>query len=119
MADEMSNEEESDEKNPERNEEKKDAAPPPEVEPAAKADLVESTEATLETAAAEPPPAQPVAEEEEPALVRAAYEHPLPIRITHWVTRKHSARYPEVAHARRMARRRLAVAFHIHVVVCR
>jgi Ni/Fe-hydrogenase b-type cytochrome subunit len=40
-----------------------------------------------------PPPAQIAREQvsmassakEEPALVRAAYEHPLPIRITHWV----------------------------------
>ncbi len=78
MADEENNEE--------RNEEKKeDAAPPPEAETAAKADAVESTEAKLETEPTEPPLAPPVTEEEEPALVRAAYEHPLPIRITHWV----------------------------------
>jgi Ni/Fe-hydrogenase b-type cytochrome subunit len=81
MGNEMSNEAESGEKNSERNKENKDAAPPPAAEPAAKADLVE-TEATP---AAELPLAQPVAEEEEPELVRAAYEHPLPIRITHWV----------------------------------
>ena len=87
MADEMSNDEEREEKNTERSEEKEDAAPQPAAEPelAAKADAVEGTEAKLETAAAEPPPVQPVAEEEEPALVRAAYEHPLAIRITHWV----------------------------------
>jgi Ni/Fe-hydrogenase b-type cytochrome subunit len=77
MADEDNNEE--------RNEEKgEDAAPPPEAEPAAKVDAVESTKATLKTEPAEPPPAQAVAEEG-PELVRAAYEHPLPIRITHWV----------------------------------
>ncbi|MGB9204479.1 MAG: cytochrome b/b6 domain-containing protein [Terriglobales bacterium] len=83
MADEMSNEEER----PGRNEEKEGAAPQPTVAPelAAKADAVESTEARLETKPTEPAPAPPVTEEEEPALVRAAYEHPLPIRITHWV----------------------------------
>jgi Ni/Fe-hydrogenase b-type cytochrome subunit len=89
MADEMpnDNDEEREERNPERSEEKEDAAPQPAAEPelAAKADAVESAEAVAETAAAEAPPAQPVAEEEEPGLVRAAYEHPLPIRITHWV----------------------------------
>jgi Ni/Fe-hydrogenase b-type cytochrome subunit len=31
------------------------------------------------------PSTETVAEADEPALVRAAYEHPLPIRITHWV----------------------------------
>jgi Ni/Fe-hydrogenase b-type cytochrome subunit len=87
MSNEMSNDEEREEKNTERDEEKEGAAPQPAAEPglAAKADAVESTKAMAETAAAEPPPAQPVAEEEEPGLVRAAYEHPLPIRITHWV----------------------------------
>jgi len=43
--------------------------------------------ATKESAPASPVPA-PAAEsepEEELALLRAAYEHPLPIRITHWV----------------------------------
>jgi Ni/Fe-hydrogenase b-type cytochrome subunit len=81
----MSNEEENDE---EVNEEKKAAAPEP--EPEVKADAVEGTEAKLETVAAVPAPIEPVAKEEagkeeEPALVRAAYEHPLAIRITHWV----------------------------------
>jgi hypothetical protein len=87
MSNEMSNHEEREEENAERSEEKEDAAPqpPPEPEPAAKADAVESAKAKLETEPTEPPPAQPVTEEEEPALVRAAYEHPLPIRITHWV----------------------------------
>jgi Ni/Fe-hydrogenase b-type cytochrome subunit len=33
----------------------------------------------------ERPETEPVAEMQEPELVRAAYEHPLPIRITHWV----------------------------------
>jgi Ni/Fe-hydrogenase b-type cytochrome subunit len=79
MADEENNEE--------RNEEKEGAAPQPATEPelAAKADAVESTKANVETKPTEPAPAPPVTEEEEPALVRAAYEHPLPIRITHWV----------------------------------
>jgi Ni/Fe-hydrogenase b-type cytochrome subunit len=91
MVDEMPNEMPNDEKSPERNrnEERKDAAPQPaaepQPEPTAKADAVESSEAPAEAAAAEPAPAQSVAEEEEPDLVRAAYEHPLPIRITHWV----------------------------------
>ncbi|MBZ5616411.1 MAG: cytochrome b/b6 domain-containing protein [Acidobacteriia bacterium] len=87
MVDEMPNDEKSPERN--RNEERKDAAPQPaaepQPEPTAKADAVESSEAPAEAAAAEPAPAQSVAEEEEPDLVRAAYEHPLAIRITHWV----------------------------------
>jgi Ni/Fe-hydrogenase b-type cytochrome subunit len=82
-ADDRPNEEER----PERNEEKEGAAPQPAAEPelAAKADAVESTEAKVETKPTEPPPAPPVTERKVPALVRAAYEHPLPIRITHWV----------------------------------
>ena len=77
----MSNAEQGDDNN--NNEEKKDAVPQPEPAPEAKADAVEGPVAKMETALAEPEHAQPVAEE--PALVRAAYEHPLPIRITHWV----------------------------------
>jgi Ni/Fe-hydrogenase b-type cytochrome subunit len=81
----------------EENEEKKDAAPQPEPVPAAKSDAAEGTGAQSQTVAAEvaspltrqvarePAPTQPVAKAEEPALVRAVYEHPLPIRITHWV----------------------------------
>jgi len=72
--------------NEEKNEEKKDTAPLPEPGPIAKSDAVEGTEAKPETGAAEAAPIQPVAKAEEPALVRAAYEHPLPIRITHWVS---------------------------------
>ena len=82
----MSNEEEHEGKN--RNEEEKDNAPKPESEPTAQIDAIEGTEAKLETAAAEPAKVtanDPLPETEEPELVRAAYEHPLPIRITHWV----------------------------------
>ena len=74
----------------ERNEEKKDVAPQPEPAPVAESCAVEIGEVKVETAA-EPAPAEPVVKREEPALVvvlvpvRAAYEHPLAIRVTHWV----------------------------------
>ena len=76
----MSNEEEQ-----ERKDEEKDAAPQSEPVPASEPDAVEAAKAKPETVAAEPAPIQPMEKEEEPALVRAAYEHPLAIRITHWV----------------------------------
>jgi Ni/Fe-hydrogenase b-type cytochrome subunit len=69
----------------EQAEEKNAGAPQTEPVPAAKADVVEAPEAKVETVAAEPAPVEPISEAEEPELVRAAYEHPLPIRITHWV----------------------------------
>jgi Ni/Fe-hydrogenase b-type cytochrome subunit len=75
----MSNEEEQG-----RTNEEKDAAPQSEPVPASEPDAVEAAKAKPETVAAEPAPIQPM-EQEEPALVRAAYEHPLAIRITHWV----------------------------------
>lgn len=78
----MANQEESDEKN----EKKKDVAPQPEPVPIAKSDAVEATVEKLEMVAAEPAPTEPAVEADEPELVRAAYEHPLAIRITHWVT---------------------------------
>src|ERR1039458_6543999 len=74
----------------ERNEEKKDVAPQPEPAPVAESCAVEIGEVKVETAA-EPASAEPVVKREEPALVvvlvpvRAAYEHPLAIRVTHWV----------------------------------
>jgi Ni/Fe-hydrogenase b-type cytochrome subunit len=79
----------------ENDEEKKDATPHSEPKPAANADArepnaVEAAEAKIDTSPAAPADAPPVVEEpaakeEAPALVRAAYEHPLAIRITHWV----------------------------------
>ena len=93
----MSNEEENAEENDGQNEDEKDTPPQPEAVPAAKSDAVESTEAKPETIAAEvtspltrqvaheTASTEPAAKAAEPALVRAAYEHPLPIRITHWV----------------------------------
>ena len=84
----MSNEEEhagrNAEKSAEANEGKKEGAP---LEPvtAAKSDVSESSEPKLPPVAAEHAPVQPIAKAEEPEAVRAAYEHPLPIRITHWV----------------------------------
>ena len=74
----MSNEEENEE-------EKEQPAPPPDRAADAESGAVEATVAKLDMVAAEPGPAEPIAKAEEPALVRAAYEHPLPIRITHWV----------------------------------
>jgi Ni/Fe-hydrogenase b-type cytochrome subunit len=68
-----------------KNQEKKDADPQPEPVPAARADAHESAEAKLEVAAAEPVPVETKVAED-PEVVRAAYEHPLPIRITHWVS---------------------------------
>ncbi|MFZ0362348.1 MAG: cytochrome b/b6 domain-containing protein, partial [Terriglobales bacterium] len=63
------------------NNEEKDSVPQPEQVPTAESGPVEATVARMEMVAD-----QTAAEEEEdPALVRAAYEHPLPIRITHWV----------------------------------
>jgi Ni/Fe-hydrogenase b-type cytochrome subunit len=81
----MANEEEREEK-----EEKKDATPQPEPVPIARLDEVEVIEAKAEAVATEVDAVdvatlQHAGEAEEPALVRAAYEHPLAIRITHWV----------------------------------
>jgi Ni/Fe-hydrogenase b-type cytochrome subunit len=64
--------------------EKKDAALPSEPSPADEACIVEITQIKAETPA-EPALAQPSERTEESGLVRAAYEQPLPIRITHWV----------------------------------
>src|SRR5712692_2463098 len=75
----MSNEEENEE-------EQKQSAPPPDRAAEAESGAVEATVAKLDMVAAEPEPAKSIAKAEEPELVRAAYEHPLPIRITHWVT---------------------------------
>jgi Ni/Fe-hydrogenase b-type cytochrome subunit len=68
-----------------RNEQKKEASAQPEPAPVAESCAIEITEMKAETAAAGPAGDEPAAKAEEPALVRAAYEHPLPIRITHWV----------------------------------
>src|SRR6266436_5211531 len=70
----------------ENDEEKKQRDPLPDRAADAESGAVEATVAKLEMVAAEPEPAESIAKAEEPALVRAAYEHPLPIRITHWVT---------------------------------
>jgi Ni/Fe-hydrogenase b-type cytochrome subunit len=70
--------------NKEPNPEKKDAALPSQPSPADEACTVEITEIRAQTPA-EPALAQPSERTEKFALVRAAYEHPLPIRITHWV----------------------------------
>jgi Ni/Fe-hydrogenase b-type cytochrome subunit len=67
-----------------RNEQKKEASTQPEPAPVAETCAIEITEMKAETTA-EPAGDEPAAKAEEPALVRAAYEHPLPIRITHWV----------------------------------
>jgi Ni/Fe-hydrogenase b-type cytochrome subunit len=85
MPNEDENQESNEERNiEERNETKKDAATQPEPAPVAESCVVEITEVRVGTAA-EPAPVEPAAKAEEPELVRAAYEHPLPIRITHWV----------------------------------
>jgi Ni/Fe-hydrogenase b-type cytochrome subunit len=68
-----------------RDEQKKVASRQPEPAPVAESCAIEITEMKAETAAAERPPDEPAAKAEELALVRAAYEHPLPIRISHWV----------------------------------
>src|SRR5258706_8440602 len=70
----------------ENEEEKKQPDPPRDQAADAESGAVEATVAKLEMVADEPEPAESIAKAEEPALVRAAYEHPLPIRITHWVT---------------------------------
>src|SRR5258708_19025394 len=70
----------------ENDEEKKQPDPPPDRAADTESGAVEATVAKLEMVAAEPEPAESIAKAEEPALVRAAYEHPLPIRITHWIT---------------------------------
>ena len=81
----MSNGEQGNEqKNEGQNKEKKDAAPPPEPAPVAESCAIEITEMKAETPG-EPAPVEPLANAEELELVRAAYEHPLAIRITHWV----------------------------------
>ena len=70
-------------------EEKKDAALPSEPFPADEACVVEITQLKAATVRAETPAeparAPPSEKTEESPPVRAAYEHPLPIRITHWV----------------------------------
>ena len=82
----MANEEQNeDQYNEDQSEEKEDGAPQPEPVPIAKSAAVEGTKARVEIVAAEPATARPAVEAEEPELVRAAYEHPLAIRITHWV----------------------------------
>jgi Ni/Fe-hydrogenase b-type cytochrome subunit len=72
----------------EKKEEIREAVAQPDAVPGA-AGAAERPVAKMDAAPAEPAHDQPVveqpAEEEEPELVRAAYEHPLPIRITHWV----------------------------------
>jgi Ni/Fe-hydrogenase b-type cytochrome subunit len=75
----MSNEEENEE-------DKKQPDPPPDRAADAESGAVEAVVARLEMVAAEPEAAEPIVKAGEPARVRAAYEHPLPIRITHWVT---------------------------------
>src|ERR1017187_8612621 len=67
-----------------RNEQKKEASEQPEPAPVAESCAIEITEMKAETSAAEPAGDEPAAKAEEPGPVRAAYEHPLPIRITHW-----------------------------------
>src|ERR1700730_5416745 len=69
----------------ENEEEKRQPAPPPDRAADAESGEIEATVAKLEPIAAEPARIQPAAKVEASALVRAAYEHPLPIRITHWV----------------------------------
>src|SRR5271170_1504522 len=88
----MSNEDENAKSNEERNtntedrnETNKDAAIPPEPAPVDESCVVEIT-VLGEGTAADPAPVEPAAKAEEPELVRAAYEHPLLIRITHWVS---------------------------------
>jgi len=84
------------------NEEEKKMPPEPQPEPPAQPEQIEEEKAPPPEAAASaaaPPTAAkesapalsapaPVAQpepEERPALVRTAYEHPLPIRFTHWI----------------------------------
>lgn len=88
----MANEEEQPGKNPRESEseEVKEASGQPEPTVASKMDAVEEPVAKMEAAPAAPVQPVPLAEEstaetDEPVLVRAAYEHPLAIRVTHWV----------------------------------
>jgi len=69
----------------ENEEEKKQPGSPPDPAADTESGAVAATVAKLEMVAAEPAPIRPAAKAEEPPLLRAAYEHPLPIRITHWV----------------------------------
>ena len=86
QKDEDRNEDRNKDRNKDRNEEKKDTPPQPEAVPVDETCAVEITAVKAETAA-EPTLAlvQTAANAEESELVRAAYEHPLPIRVTHWV----------------------------------
>ena len=70
-----------------KDEEKDEKESTPQREPAtiAGADADQGTDAKAETVATEAVLVEQAQVEEEPALVRAAYEHPLAIRITHWV----------------------------------
>ncbi len=101
----MANDEKRDEKNPQhpigektdgplKNEASHGQVPQVEVGMAAKSDAPGGPEVeAVSGEAVSPPPAKIAREQvsmaplakEESALVRAAYEHPLPIRITHWV----------------------------------
>jgi thiosulfate reductase cytochrome b subunit len=66
----------------ENEQEKKQPVPPPDRAADAESGEVEGTVAKRDRVAAGP--TEPIAKTEESPLVRAAYEHPLPIRITHW-----------------------------------
>src|SRR5260370_22297600 len=69
----------------ENEQEKNQPVPPPDRAADAESGAVEGTVAKLDMVAAGPEPAEPIAKTAESPLVRGAYEHPLPIRITHWV----------------------------------
>jgi Ni/Fe-hydrogenase b-type cytochrome subunit len=76
----MDDKHERDNQSPEKQDSGASECPVPNVEPGP----VEAVVERIEMVAEEPATAAPV-EADEPELVRAAYEHPLVIRITHWV----------------------------------
>jgi Ni/Fe-hydrogenase b-type cytochrome subunit len=88
MADEKredKNADNSQHNNGEVHDDGKNQAVPPEPAPDTTAGAVEATIAKIEMVAAQAESDEAPAETDEPEFVRAAYEHPLAIRITHWV----------------------------------
>src|ERR1700687_3848301 len=70
----------------ENEQEKKQPVPPPDKAADAESGAVEGRVAILDMVVAGPGAPKPIPKTDESPPVLAAYEHPLPIRITHWAT---------------------------------
>jgi hypothetical protein len=83
-GEEERNEDKREEKNQQANAQEKESAHS-EPLPSPNLPVVEATVAKMQMVAEESASAPSVPRPDEPTLIRAAYEHPLAIRITHWV----------------------------------